>query len=445
MTAYVLFGLDTAARAGVKIDDTVYQNGIGYLYDVVSDHRAKLRDQPSFPEERAFVLYVLSLERSQRAEQSEHRIRFFEKFEHTLAKSFDAFYAERAKLNPYGKILLALSLHQRHENQKAKEVLADVLKAVQIDSYRARAWIATSRTRWWRWYNNDVETNAWALRALTAIDPQNALAPQIANWLAANRTHGKYWRSTRDTALAVHALAEQMQIAKNDSAEFAVAIAVDGRPVAEALVSWKQLLSPSSRVVIAGRDLKPGRHQVTLTKKKPGLLYYSIVTNYFDRSQRIVKSGHGIQVERRYFKCSQPVVEPAGSRDQGSRAGRILKTPLQNGEAVPVGQIVEAELTITSNDDYEYVAFEDPKPAGFEPVEIRSGYAWGDGLCADVELRDEKIAFFASRVEPGRHVLRYQLRAEVPGSFQARPTHAFDMYNPEIEAHSDSMRLQVRD
>ena len=298
---------------------------------------------------------------------------------------------------------------------------------------------------WWHWYNNDVETNAWALRALTAIDPKNPIAPQIANWLAGNRSHGKYWHSTRDTALAVHALVEELHGAMQDAADFGVAIAVDGRPAAEAVVSWKQLLSPAARVVVPARNLKPGRHQVTLTKKKPGLLSYSIVANYFDRAERIVKSGHGIQVERKYFKCSEPVMEPAGSHGRRSAAVQVLKTPLHEGEAVQVGQIVETELTITSNDHYEYVAFEDPKPAGFEPVEIRSGYAWGDGLCANVELRDERIAFFAPHVEPGRHVVRYQLRAEVPGSFQARPTHAFDMYNPEIEAHSDSTRLRVHD
>jgi alpha-2-macroglobulin len=451
MTAYVLFGLDTAARAGVKIDETVYEHGITFLYDAVISRMRMgrlpgAREEINRPEERAFVMYVLSLERSQKAEESENNhIGFFEKHEHHLAKSLDALYAERAKLNPYGKILLALFLHHRRQIQKSKAVLAEVLAAAQFDASRARAWIATSRSGWWHWYNNDIETNAWLLRALTTIDPRNPVAPQIANWLAANRIHGKYWHSTRDTALAVHALADEMQSAMNDAADFGIAIAVDGRPAGDAVVSGKQLLSPASRVVVAGRDLNPGRHQVTLTKKKPGQLYYSIVANYFDRSERIVKSGHGIQVEREYFKCSEPVVEPTGSRDQRLRAAQVAKTPLQNGESVQIGQIVETELTITSDDHYEYIAFEDPKPAGFEPVEIRSGYAWGDGLCADVELRDEKIVFFAPSIAPGRHVLRYQLRAETPGSFQARPTHAFDMYNPEIEAHSDSMRLQVRD
>ncbi len=451
MTAYVLFGLDTAARAGVKIDDTVYEHGVTFLYDAVIGRMRMgrlpgVREEFNRPEERAFVLYVLSLERSQKAEQSENNhINFLEKFDHKLAKSFGDLYADRAKLNPYGKILLVLSLHQRHESQKAKALLAEVLAAAQFDHLRARAWIETSRSGWWHWYNNNIETNAWALRAVTAIDPQNPVAPQIANWLAGNRIHGRYWRSTRDTALAVHALAEQMHSAIKDAADFGVAIAVDGHPAADAVVSWKRLLSPAARVVVAAGDLKPGGHHVTLTKKKPGLLYYSIIANYFDRSERIVKAGHGIQVDRKYFKCSEPVVERAGARGRQSRAAQVVKTPLQNGDAVEVGQIVEAELTITSNDDYEYIAFEDPKPAGFEPVEIRSGFAWGDGLCANVELRDEKIAFFAPRVGPGRHVVRYQLRAETPGSFQARPTHAFDMYNPEIEAHSDSLRLQVRD
>ncbi len=38
------------------------------------------------------------------------------------------------------------------------------------------------------------------------------------------------------------------------------------------------------------------------------------------------------------------------------------------------GDLVEIELTIDSKNDYEYLMFEDMKAAGFEPVEVRSGY-----------------------------------------------------------------------
>ncbi len=43
---------------------------------------------------------------------------------------------------------------------------------------------------------------------------------------------------------------------------------------------------------------------------------------------------------------------------------------------------------IDSKNDYEYLIFEDMKAAGFEPVEVQSGYN-GNDLHAYMELRDK--------------------------------------------------------
>ena len=45
----------------------------------------------------------------------------------------------------------------------------------------------------------------------------------------------------------------------------------------------------------------------------------------------------------------------------------------------------------------------------------------------------------------GEHVLKYRLRAEVPGKFHALPTKGWAMYAPEIKAISDEMRLGIED
>jgi hypothetical protein len=442
MTAYVLLGLDAAAGAGVTIDDSSYRNGVAYLYKSLRASTGQKSGTGKW-EERALICYVMSLPRSQAAERSDEDTFFAEKYAQRLAKTYEA--TERAKLNDYGRTLLALSLHNRHEQKKATALLGEILSAVKVDKTRGLAWLPTSRSGGMRWYNCDIEANAWLLRALVAIDPKNPLASQIANWLVANRSHGSYWRSTRDTAQAVQALAEYMRIAKEETGEFSLGVDLDGQPVAETRVGWKKPFAATSRVVIDGKELKPGRHRVTLTKKQGGPLYYSITANYFDRSERTVQNGHGIHVERHYFRRAQPTAATAGTQSQAVRPSLPRRVSLTDDETVRIGETLEVELTISSDDDYDYLAFEDPKPAGFEPVELHSGYAWGNGICANVELRDEKIVFFSQRINRGRHMLSYQLRAETPGSFQARPTHAFDMYNPEIQAHSRSTRLNIHD
>jgi uncharacterized protein YfaS (alpha-2-macroglobulin family) len=443
LTAYVLIGLDTARSAGVTIRTRDYDRGVDYLYKTLD----KLGEMPQFSgfrETQVLVCYALSLKSSELTPRKD-RTALFGEWKRRLNTTLDALVADRERLSMYGRAVVALTLAHLHDRTRAQGVLGELLKSVHVDQARATAWIPTSEVAWWHWYNSDVETNAWVLRALVAIDPDNPLCAQIANWLASNRRHGRYWHSTRDTALAIHALAEYMRVAKADAADFTVDVRLDDRPFAQTEVRWNRSSLEQSHIALDAPDLRPGRHTVTLTKTRPGPLYYSITAGYFDRAEQPAAGGQKICIERHYYRVNEPAVMRGGRTTRAGQPTVAARTPLRDGDAVRAGDVVEAELTITNAEDYDFVAFEDPKPAGFEPVELHSGYTWGDRLCANLELRDEQVVFFSRELYAGRHVLRYKLRAETPGSFQARPTHAFDMYNPEIEAHGDSLRLQVRD
>ncbi len=49
------------------------------------------------------------------------------------------------------------------------------------------------------------------------------------------------------------------------------------------------------------------------------------------------------------------------------------------------------------------------------------------------------------RLPQGRRVLRYRLRAEVPGAFHALPTNAYAMYATDVRSISDSWDVKVSD
>src|SRR5678816_4172766 len=138
--------------------------------------------------------------------------------------------------------------------------------------------------------------------------------------------------------------------------------------------------------------------------------------------------------------------------------------------------------------NYEYLLFEDLKPAGLEAVELRSGsplyaselksgaaarkFATYPELPGDAagsanvdgqgelepsentnytnrqrwvyqELRDRKVALFLDKLPEGVWEIRYQLRAEVPGEFHALPVTGYAMYVPEIRANGAELRIKV--
>jgi uncharacterized protein YfaS (alpha-2-macroglobulin family) len=105
---------------------------------------------------------------------------------------------------------------------------------------------------------------------------------------------------------------------------------------------------------------------------------------------------------------------------------------------------VEVELVLDSKNDYEYIVLEDMKAAGFEPVELRSGYN-GNQLGAYVEYRDQRVALFCRSLARGQHSVSYRLRAEIPGKFSALPAKASAMYAPELRANSGEFKVQIED
>ncbi|MGZ5567609.1 MAG: alpha-2-macroglobulin family protein, partial [Limisphaerales bacterium] len=182
--------------------------------------------------------------------------------------------------------------------------------------------------------------------------------------------------------------------------------------------------------------------------------YYSAYVSYFTKQEDVRGAGNEIFVTREYFKLV-PKTEKVqlgkswwgDDKAKGHTEIRdgYQRIPLKTGDTVTSGDKIEVVLHITAKNTYDFLAFEDMKPAGCEPVELRSGGRWAGGLCANLELRDEKVVFFIGLLEQGEHILRYKLRAENPGHFHALPTKAFAMYAPEIKAISDEMRLKIKD
>jgi len=116
-----------------------------------------------------------------------------------------------------------------------------------------------------------------------------------------------------------------------------------------------------------------------------------------------VAGGHGQAVSQRVEKYKRvPLPTPF---DKSGKKIPLLKS----------GDLVEIELSIESKNDYEYIMLEDIKAAGFEPVDLRSGYGDND-MRAYMELRDERVTFFIRKLARGQHSLRYRMRAEIPGN-----------------------------
>lgn len=440
LTSYVLYALTEANGTDVTIDGNMIQRGMNFLQQ---DEASEMREEGwSVHTQHAFAAWVLS--------RNDVRVEIEpgEKDERPAAL-IDRLYAGRDKLNLYGKALLTLTLHN-FADDRAATVLRNIMQHKQENDETQLAWFDTPSGGWWYWWNNDIETNAWILRAIVALEPQSDVAPRLVKWLLNNRRNGYYWRSTRDTTLVIAAMSDFVNASGEADPDFTLTLDYDNGAVTKTVkIDRTNFFTYDNRFVLEGAALTSGKHTLKVTKTGKGALYFNTYLKYFTMEEPITKAGHELKVDRTYFKLQRIDYEvDVDTADGGTikeKRLRYERIPLKQGDQLQSGDLVQVELRVASDNNYTYLAFEDPKPAGCEPTELRSGSERQEGFSTFMELRDEKVVFFMNSIEQGEHLLRHRLRAEIPGEFHALPTTVYGMYVPELRANSDEQVITITD
>lgn len=359
-------------------------------------------------------------------------------------------YRDRNTLAVYGKAAFGIGLHTVGDEDKLTMVLRNIEQFLVTDDENQTAYLKLPNSDyWWYWYGGEIEAHAFYLKLLARTEPKSEKAAGLVKYLLNNRKHATYWNSTRDTAYCIEAMAEYMRASGEDKPDMTVKILVDGKQMKEVKITPDTLFQFDSRFVLFGDAVDTGKHRIELIKNGTGPLYYNAYLSYFTLEDFITKAGLEVKVERRVFKLEQDreaTTKAAGSRGQAldQKILKYKRIPLDNGGELKSGDLVEVELIIESKNDYEYIVVEDMKGAGFEPVDVRSGYT-GNEMGAYVEFRDERVAFFVRVLARGKHSVTYRMRAEIPGAFSALPTRISAMYAPELRGNSDEFKVKITD
>ena len=443
-TAWVVRGLLVARDAGIGVPEKMLNAGIGWLEAYRTREFARLSsDDPMETKRRAdeidaLVNYVLNL----------------------AGKPHDGMrqrlYQDRVHLSTYAKALTGIAMHRAGETAERDMILHNIEQLLRFDAENQTAWLELGNANpWWMWYGNETETQAAYLKLLV-MSGQTAdrRAPWLVKYLLNNRKHATSWGSTRDTALCVESFIEYLKATGESEPAMRVNIEFDGDARHAALVTRGTLFTQTNRVEVPRRDLDSGRHRLDIQKdtvgagRATGPLYYSAYLRYFSRARTIRAAGSEIRVDR----CLYRLVRRAAAQAVPGTAGQVVsaevekydRVPLANEATVRSGDLIEVELTLTSKNDYEQLVVEDPRVAGMEPVDVRSGYN-SNALGAYVEYRDTATLFYVRRLARGSHSVSYRLRAEAPGEYRALPAQARGMYAPELRANSEGIRLTIEE
>ena len=441
-TAYVLNGLLTAKANGVEINQNAINRGINWLKEYqeeqaikIRNYKAEKKDVPkkAHPDNMdAFIFMVLA-----NAKQKQFK------------EMAGYLYEDRNKFSLYGKSMIALAFHHYKDSEKVTMLRRNIEQFLVSDTENQTAYLKMdSGSYWWYWYSSEFETHAYYLKLLTKVDPNSETASGLVKYLVNNRRNSYYWNSTRDTALCIEAIADYITATKEDKPDMTVEILVDGKKVGEETINSKNLFTFNNKVILDQSKISSGKHQLEIRRKGKGPVYFNAYMTYFSKEDYIKKAGLEIKVQRKFFK----LVRKENKNLTAGVNGKVVKANQEAYERILIkdmdtlksGDLIEVELEIDSKNDYEYIVFEDLKAAGFEAVDVRSGYS-RNGFRAYREMRNDRVSFFVTQLPRGKHNIKYRLRAEIPGKFSALPAKVYANYAPELKGNSDEIKINIID
>lgn len=439
-TAVVVHGLQIARDNDIALVPNMLERGVDWLKNHQLQEIAKIRN--------AQTKTVPYKEHADNVDALVYMVLADQDVKNDDMRNF--LYRDRTKLSVYAKAMFGLALHRQKEAKQLEMILENISQFVVEDDENQTAYLKLPPTRaWWYWYGDEVEANAYYLKLLARTNPKDRKAAGLVKYLLNNRKHSTYWNSTRDSAVCIEAMADYLKASGEDRPEMTLEVYVDGKKQKEVKIDATNLFTFDNKLVLEGAAVSAGPHEVELRKKGDGPIYFNAYLTNFTMEDFITKSGLEVKVNRKYYKLErdkEATVKERGSRGQAAdrKVEKYKRIELKSGETLKSGDLVEVELEIDSKNDYEYLLFEDPRAAGFEPMAVRSGYG-GNEMGAYMEVRDDRVCFFVRSLARGKHSVSYRMRAEIPGTFSAMPAKASAMYAPELKGNSDEIKVAIVD
>jgi len=430
MTALTMHGLTLAREAGLEVDNTMFQQGLEALRKQVRDYKEK--PDPAWYW-RQNALNTLALQQLVLALNDMPN-----------AEAAEELWTHRDKLSPQSLAMLARSLKRAGRDDDAAVVMRNLHNfAVVVPENDTVHW--GDERRGWYWWDDAVEATAQGLMAYLEVAPDDPMTPRAMKWLALNRESSwsvdravPRWKSTKDTAQSVLALTQYMLVKNERAADADFEVVVGDLLPLKFHLDADNFWNFDGTFTLEGDAVPEGDVKVRITRTGTGTFFHSIFAEYFTLEEGIKSAGNEIFVERKYEKLVRKDSATTGVVAEDSYV------PVADGDTVVSGDELRVTLKIKSLNDYEYLVFEDAKPAGMEPVALQSGSVYA-GFCSNMELRDQMVSFFVTHMPQGEHTITYNCRAETPGVFHTMPTKGYAMYSPSLRANSSELVVRVVD
>lgn len=421
MTLYILYGFSKALEFGVDVPREIVQPAWNYMHrHYLDDVVRNMMSHDVGWEFVTFINYVLS----NYPDANWYEGSFTPAERKTM---LDFSFKHWKQHSPYLKGYLALTLKRMQRPKDAMLVWESVMDSAKTAEDQGTFWAPEDRA--WLWYNDTIETHAFAIRTDMELIPEDPKLDGMVLWIFLNKKLN-HWKSTRATAEVIYSLAHYLkktgQLGMREDATVTV-----GNQKTVFVFEPDQYTGKKNQIVIPGEKVDPQTtSSITIEKTSKAPLLASATWHFSTEKLPEEERGDYLRLTRTYFK-------------RVNTGKEFVLQPLRDGGALAPGDEVEVHLSLTSKHPMEYVHLRDPRGAGFEPSSNLSKHKWDLGLVWYEEIRDSGTNFFFEHIPQGEYTFKYRIRATTAGTFKVAPATVQPMYAPEFAAYSAGATIRI--
>lgn len=424
LTSYVLHVIQRAKQEGYAVDASMLDRGYTYLESRLAETPPSNEGwRPAYNAWQAFSVKVLA-EGGRNADSHLERV-----------------YGYRDRMPVFALAYLVDALQAKGEKSGARysELHRRLLNSISPEG--GTAFVNELRDPYLLWFwSSNVRSTSIVLGTLVRGGQDEEIVKRMVRWLMQARKGGR-WNDTQENAWALMALVDFYRKYEAETPDFVATLTAGNEQLARETFKGRSTTAKTQQLSMQQVLAKaPAGQQIPLvfTRDGAGTLYYMLRLRYAANVTHHEPLDQGFRIERTY-------------------AVRGSGTPATSFKA---GDLIEITLRIRNTKERRYVAVTDPIPAGTEPVESwfattasdlveqqsqwAGSWAWWErGGFDHVERHDDRVDLFATRLSEGDHEFKYLVRATTSGTFITAPTHAEEMYEPEVFGRTATSVIEV--
>ncbi len=286
----------------------------------------------------------------------------------------------------------------------------------------------------WGWYSSKTVNHAGALEAFQKLTPQDEnFIEEMKIWLITQKEVNS-WGNSRGTAEVIFTI---LNSGKSWTSPETKGSAIEMSQSDKADITWggKQL-NPQTQATgyvkqtVTSDKLDKDLGTVVIKKDSPGIVQGGLFWQYYEDLEKIKSSESYISISKELYKKVKT--------ENGEQLIKINEnSPIKVGDKVTVRMILNTDRTM------EFIHLKDMRAAGFEPLDVISGYQWKNNLGYYQSTKDASTNFYIEYMPKGKYVFEYDYVANASGKFSNGITMIQNYYAPKMNAHTQGIKVVI--